>query len=481
MNMFLNAQLGRKISASLRSKISQKLISLKSNYGLALLHCAVVVIASSVAYGQSSSSQAKPSPSAAHPSSTQMMGTGTCSSSNCHGSVNPRTATPVLQNEYYTWTKYDRHAEAYKVLGGEDSRRIASLMGIGDPTQAPECLKCHSTVIPPNATAGQKFQVEDGVSCEACHGAASGWLESHSTNSGATAAAHKENIANGMTDLDSISGRATLCLSCHYGNDNQTVNHKLYGAGHPRLSFELDTFSALQPRHWNVDDDYISRKTAYLPARAWLVGQAVQARETLKALKSPTRSKDGIFPEPSLFGCSSCHHSLTEDQWKRRGYGGKPGGMRLNLPSLTILRETTKAFAPNASARLGQYLDAINTNYHRDGANSAITALGSILDREVIPQAEAISNDRKKLLKLISSLSNFCSGDLTGASQWPTYEIAEQVSMGISAAVASSTELTSSFQGLLDQMTESLPNPEAFQPEKFVATCRRIRALAGTR
>ncbi|MGK0321912.1 MAG: hypothetical protein ACI9JP_004111, partial [Granulosicoccus sp.] len=32
------------------------------------------------------------------------------------------------------------------------------------------------------------------------------------------------------------------------------------GAAHPRLSFELDLFTANQPAHYSVDADYMARK-----------------------------------------------------------------------------------------------------------------------------------------------------------------------------------------------------------------------------
>ena len=50
------------------------------------------------------------------------------------------------------------------------------------------------------------------------------------------------------------------CLSCHFGDETKFVTHRLMGAGHPRLSFELDTFTAIEPAHFDVDDDYRARK-----------------------------------------------------------------------------------------------------------------------------------------------------------------------------------------------------------------------------
>jgi hypothetical protein len=63
-----------------------------------------------------------------------------------------------------------------------------------------------------------------GVSCESCHGAASGWIESHQQK-GARAQA----VAAGMRDLrGSVPGIAALCVSCHV-----TKDARLVAAGHP--------------------------------------------------------------------------------------------------------------------------------------------------------------------------------------------------------------------------------------------------------
>ena len=59
--------------------------------------------------------------------------------------------------------------------------------------------------------------------------------------------------------------RARLCLSCHFGDPLRFANHRIMGAGHPRMSFELDTFTALQPAHFKVDADYRKRTTRDIP------------------------------------------------------------------------------------------------------------------------------------------------------------------------------------------------------------------------
>ncbi len=108
-------------------------------------------------------------------------GPGGCAASSCHGSIQPKTTTRVLQNEYTTWISQDKHARAYGVLKNKVSERIGKILNLGKPpAEAPKCLVCHSLYEPPEQQA-QTFELGDGVSCENCHGPASGWLGPHTT------------------------------------------------------------------------------------------------------------------------------------------------------------------------------------------------------------------------------------------------------------------------------------------------------------
>ena len=79
----------------------------------------------------------------------QTLGTVTCASSLCHGSVKLWKDSAVLQNEYLTWSRTDKHARAYNVLLNERSKRIAKNLGLKQPAhEAKICLDCHAHVIP---------------------------------------------------------------------------------------------------------------------------------------------------------------------------------------------------------------------------------------------------------------------------------------------------------------------------------------------
>ena len=398
------------------------------------------------------------------------MGTGSCSSSNCHGSVNKSTSSAILQNEYTTWQKHDKHSQAYLTLLNQESRTIAGHLGINKPEEEPLCLRCHATYVPDKELRGEKYQIEDGVSCESCHGAASAYLETHSI-SGAT---YKDDLAKGMADLVPLDKRANACLSCHYGTDEKTVNHNLYGAGHPRLSFELDTFGVLQPKHWEVDDDYRKRKEDYLPIRAWLVGQAVHARAVLNAIDSPKRSKNGVFPELSLFDCYSCHHSLTEDQWKTHSNVGEPGELHLNLPSLVILREALVPFSPKLADSLKAGIADLHANYKNDGGKRSIPGLKKLVGDDAMSVVASVPADPAKLQALLKQLVEF------GArTPFLKYEVAEQLGMGMQAVLATSPELAKTYKSGLDSIYSTLKSAEAFSPEAFTKACKEMAGKMG--
>ncbi len=74
-------------------------------------------------------------------------------------------------NIFEKWQE-TKHPQAYATLATDQAKEVAKKAGVkGDPQQAAECLPCHVTAY--DAPADQKetaFTLEEGVSCEACHG-----------------------------------------------------------------------------------------------------------------------------------------------------------------------------------------------------------------------------------------------------------------------------------------------------------------------
>jgi len=65
-----------------------------------------------------------------------------------------------------------KHSKAFETLASAQAKEIAAKLGISDPQKDEKCLKCHVTAFGIDAKYVSKdIKYEDGVSCEACHGA----------------------------------------------------------------------------------------------------------------------------------------------------------------------------------------------------------------------------------------------------------------------------------------------------------------------
>ncbi len=68
------------------------------------------------------------------------------------------------------------HAKAFETLQGDAAKAIGKKMGIEDPSASEKCLKCHVTAYGVDAKLrGPKLTMEEGVSCESCHGPGSAY------------------------------------------------------------------------------------------------------------------------------------------------------------------------------------------------------------------------------------------------------------------------------------------------------------------
>jgi len=109
---------------------------------------------------------------------------------------------------YAIWEK-SKHAKAFETLKSKEADDIAKKKGLTKPaSESPECLKCHVTGggAATNVEAG--FKKEEGVTCEACHGAASGYKMIHNKADGKEKAKAAGLKLNDKTD-------AKPCQKCH--------------------------------------------------------------------------------------------------------------------------------------------------------------------------------------------------------------------------------------------------------------------------
>jgi hypothetical protein len=262
--------------------------------------------------------------------------------------------------------------------------------------------------------------------------------------------------------------QAKLCLSCHFGNADKFVTHRMMGAGHPRMSFELDTFTQTQPPHFVVDADWRARKGDWDPVRVWAIGQALAARELLDVLLDPKRSRDGLFPELVVFDCHACHHPMSELRWSPRA-GTSPGRIRLNDASLLMLRQIVRHALPaEAAAAFESRVAALQSAVAGDGgdAEAAARALREGIDAVIAP----LRARRFAAADLRALVDGLVSDGLDG--RYRDYAGAEQATMAIAGLLdflvkRGGVPDIRATNRALDQLYATVKNDETYQPGRF--------------
>ena len=403
-------------------------------------------------------------------------GPGGCAASSCHGSVQPKSTTHIFQNEYTIWIAQDKHARAFSVLQNNVSQRIGRILVIGSPAQAPKCLACHALYAPPDQQA-QTFELGDGVSCESCHGPASGWLGPHTTKNWS----HEKSLQLGMYDTRNLEKRTTRCLTCHLGTAEKFVDHEMIAAGHPDLTFELGLFTFAMPRHWKTPE----HDDPWQQVRAWGVGQAVQLRESLNRLSR--RALGPVWPEYAELECFACHHSLTrpEDSWRQqRGYAGRlPGSPPWNESRVVVFRDLVEEISPNASMQVNDEVSRLASLINQPDGNReqivAAAARASSFADQIVKQVDAQSFDSALTLRLMRRV----------AADGPAISMegersAEQAAMTLDSLFrasnqnvksANSAELRAAIDGLFSQ----LQDPSAYSAPRFAAQMQKVSQIVG--
>ena len=403
------------------------------------------------------------------------LGVSSCTSSTCHGSLQPWNDSNVLQNEYITWEDKDPHSQAYKVLLTEESQRISRNLGLGPAQKEDVCLNCHSDNVP-KAIRAKTFQISDGVGCEACHGGAEDWISVHVSGE----SNHQKNVSAGMYPTDEPLARAKLCLSCHFGTEDRFVTHRIMGAGHPRMSFELDTYSWTQPAHYVVDDDYISRKGNILSIKVWAVGQAYAINSLLEAMIDPSRNKDGIFPEFVFYDCHSCHHPMSEIKWvPRKNHGLGPGVPRVFDANLIMMKEILDRIDKNVSKEFSLKVIILHQS-SLEGFGSMVNSakdLKNLLD-SIINLITNYSFDRNDMISIINSLIDIGIG-----GEYLDYSAAEQAVMAISSILQTlydNNSLTKTeylkLNQILDIAFQATEDDEKYMPRKFISAIKSLKS-----
>lgn len=377
----------------------------------------------------------------------------------CHNKPAEQDITPDAQNrkrtdfvhltEYATWKNLDKHSQAYQSLKNERSLRMEQLLGVKVTDSAAGCVNCHAMNFP-KEKQGPQFSPEDGVSCDGCHGPASGWLTSHANslvdgNPWRTKpAAEKEKL--GFLDVRNPVTRAKMCVSCHVGNaaEGKVVTHEMYAVGHPPLpSIEVQTFADNLPKHWRNPGEkpaWVREQLGYTGddlyvTKSLLLGGAVSLRQSLELLGATAAKRDGAaaWPELTQFDCYACHHDLRSKSWRQeRGYSATPG-----RPQFRTWPASLAKLSLTSLGRPVTDLEAALKPVQRAGSSQPFgkpeeittqsTAAVKWLDADVLSPLREKKIDRTAAERLLVSLCEL------SAETTPDYDSARQVAWAFSA------------------------------------------------
>ncbi|MEQ8953886.1 MAG: multiheme c-type cytochrome [Gammaproteobacteria bacterium] len=400
------------------------------------------------------------------------MGVATCASGVCHGQSTPSDSDNVLMTEYRTWLGQDLHSRAYNSLLGPAARLMAENLGLDvPPHRAQICLDCHTDSVPENLR-GPEFLLSDGEGCESCHGGAENWLESHREN-----ATHADNIARGLYPTENPVAQVSLCLSCHNGTDNKLATHEIMGAGHPRLSFEMEAYAALQPMHYTVDEDYRARKNSVTGFGVWVTGQFEMALQSLELMNTYVLDSDAMQPELYFYDCQACHHPLEDKRWRPGAHGNlPPGTVRLNDASFIMIQSLLEIVSPDRVAEVRRLTDQLHLSsmVSKSALRSAADNLHRYLDNisaQFIARPYSDADLNQFRANLVRHAAN---GDFRD------YSVAEQALLaidGITIRLAQSDQ----YQSVLDALFQAMVLEDfsergfvVFNPDRFVQIARQV-------
>ena len=107
-------------------------------------------------------------------------------------------------NQYQKWLD-EKHSKAYPTLASDEAKAVGKKVGVDDPQKSGKCLKCHSTAYNFTETkATEAITVEEGVTCEGCHGPGEGYKAK------AVMEDQAKSIAGGL-----IHPATQSCVLCH--------------------------------------------------------------------------------------------------------------------------------------------------------------------------------------------------------------------------------------------------------------------------
>ncbi len=371
----------------------------------------------------------------------KFMGTFSCASSKCHGDTKGRAEYPKL-NESLAWTQ-EQHFKSFATLtneslkSGKSPSKIAKNLNIAQPQTSDRCLVCHALNVPADLR-GARFNIADGVQCEACHGPAQKWLQAHAKKGWS----HEESVKVGMYDTVNLLLRADKCVSCHLAIDADMIV-----AGHPDLfAFELNTFSVSMPTHWRD-------RGAWFGTREWAIGQTVALREAMKQLAQRASG--------------NADDKLVTAAWLRaRGHA-------------VVARHALAVAAPDAQKTLDQRMAALSETMAKGGGERPKIAAGASEIAKAMEQAAPVvakkdfgkSGTQAMIQSIAADADAIAASGVRGA---------QQAAMALdrltnASAKASGQKPDKELGAMLDKMFAQIEDPAKFDASRFAADLKELQ------
>jgi hypothetical protein len=296
-----------------------------------------------------------------------------------------------------------------------------------------------------------------------------------------------------MQDTRNVIHRTEKCLECHLGTKNKFVDHEMIAAGHPDLYFELDSFSAVMPRHWKVPRESEPGKSvedaAWVGVREWSTGQAVQLHAALERLnwraKNERSDKKDVWPEYSELSCFACHHALgpAKDSWRQEhGYvGRRPGDPAWNSSRYAVFRLLAKQIDSSNGQELDRQLLVVSDEMSKlnpdCNAVAAAASAAAPLAQRIAERLATMPYDQAIALRMLQRIpddaENIALADERAAEQAAMALDSLYIAYSKDAKPANAAEVRAAINGLFQQ----LENPSAYNADQFASALRRMRTL----
>jgi hypothetical protein len=267
----------------------------------------------------------------------------------------------------------------------------------------------------------------------------------------------------------------------------------MIAAGHPDLFFELDSFSAVMPRHWKSPRESAPGKpvedAAWAGVRDWSAGQAVQLRAEMERLtwraKGERFDKKDVWPEYAELSCFACHHALVpaKDSWRQEhGFAGRrPGDPAWNSSRYAVFRLLAKQIdSANAEELDRRILEVSGEMSKLNPDRSAVAASASSaapIAQRFAERLAVLQYERAIVLRILQRIpeeaENISLADERAAEQAAMAMDSLYIAYSKDAKPDNADDVRSAINVLFQQ----LENPSAYNADQFASSLRRIRGM----